>query len=123
MSAFAAAASDEDGDTIKTLQVRVADLEAQLYAVGAGGVGKMERPQSVTDCHQSQPQGDSPTMTAVAQRKLDDLLTRGYQISGYSVYHDTRHQHGFVTTAGLVGWWKPEGAEYPQPQGVLPAPT
>ncbi len=39
MSALAAAASDEDGDTIKSLQARIADLEAQLYAVGAGGVG------------------------------------------------------------------------------------
>lgn len=47
MSAFSAAAQDEDGDIIKTLQARVADLEAQLYAVGAGGVGNMEQPQSV----------------------------------------------------------------------------
>ena len=39
MSALSAAASDEDGDIIKTLQARVDDLEAQLYAVGAGGVG------------------------------------------------------------------------------------
>ena len=39
MSAFSAAAQDEDGDITKTLQARVADLEAQLYAVGAGGVG------------------------------------------------------------------------------------
>lgn len=58
MSALSAAASDEDGDIIKTLQARVADLEAQLYAVGAGGVGKLEQPQSVTNCHQSQPQGE-----------------------------------------------------------------
>lgn len=47
MSALSAAASDEDGDIIKTLQARVADLEAQLYAVGAGGVGNMEQPQCV----------------------------------------------------------------------------
>ena len=39
MSAFSAAAQNEDGDIIKNLQARVADLEAQLYAVGAGGVG------------------------------------------------------------------------------------
>ena len=49
MSALSAAASKEDGDTIKNLQARVADLEAQLYAVGAGGVGKMEQLQSVPD--------------------------------------------------------------------------
>ena len=45
MNALSAAAQDEDGDIIKNLQDRVADLEAQLYAVGAGGVGKMEQPQ------------------------------------------------------------------------------
>ena len=47
MSALSAAASDEDGDIIQNLQARVADLEAQLYAVGAGGVGNMEQPQCV----------------------------------------------------------------------------
>ena len=57
MSAFSAAAQDEDGDIISALRARVADLEAQLYAVGAGGVGKLEQPQTVTNCHQSQPQG------------------------------------------------------------------
>lgn len=41
MSLLSAATNDEDGDIIKTLQARVADLEAQLYAVGAGGVGKL----------------------------------------------------------------------------------
>jgi hypothetical protein len=57
MSTFFAAAQDEDGDNLARLQARVsdlelsrkwgisemqsriADLEAQLYAVGAGGVG------------------------------------------------------------------------------------
>ena len=39
MSAFSAAAQDEDGDIISALLARVADLEAQLYAIGAGGVG------------------------------------------------------------------------------------
>ena len=58
MSAFSAATQDEDGDIISALLARVADLEAQLYAVGAGGVGKLEQPQSVTNCHQSQPQGE-----------------------------------------------------------------
>lgn len=64
-----------------------------------------------------QPQANQPAMTPIAQRKLDSLLTEGYTISGYSVYHEQKHQHGFVTGAGLVGWWKPEGVEYPQPQG------
>ena len=63
-----------------------------------------------------QPQAEQPAMTPIAQRKLDSLLAEGYTISGYSVYHERKHQHGFVTGAGLVGWWKPEGVEYPQPQ-------
>lgn len=64
-----------------------------------------------------QPQADQPAMTPIAQRKLDSLLAGGYTISGYSVYHERKHQHGFVTGAGLVGWWRPEGVEYPLPQG------
>ena len=64
-----------------------------------------------------QPQADQPAMTPIAQRKLEDLVASGYTISGYSIYHERRHQHGFVTGAGLVGWWKPEGVEYPQPLG------
>ena len=78
MSALSAAAQDEDGDIIKTLQARVADLEAQLYAVGAGGVGKLEQPQSVTDCHQSQPQGEPPGSTESAyQRGYLDGMAKG----------------------------------------------
>ena len=64
-----------------------------------------------------QPQANQPAMTPIAQRKLDSLLAEGYTISGYSVYHEQKHQHGFVTGAGLVGWWRPEGVEYPQPLG------
>ena len=63
-----------------------------------------------------QPQANQPAMTPIAQRKLEDLMASGYTISGYSVYHEQKHQHGFVTGAGLVGWWKPEGVEYLQPQ-------
>ena len=64
-----------------------------------------------------QPQANQPAMTPIAQRKLDSLMASGYTISGYSVYHEQKHQHGFVTGAGLVGWWRPEGVEYPKPQG------
>lgn len=63
-----------------------------------------------------QPQANQPAMTPIAQRKLDSLLAEGYTISGYSVYHEQKHQHGFVTGAGLVGWWRPEGMECPQPK-------
>lgn len=76
------------------------------------------QPPTVKECLTvEQPQANQPAMTPIAQRKLDSLLTEGYTISGYSVYHEQKHQHGFVTGAGLVGWWRPEGMEYPQPLG------
>ena len=68
----------------------------------------------------NQQQANQPAMTPIAQRKLEDLMASGYTISGYSVYHERKHQHGFVTGAGLVGWWKPEGMEYPQPRCEQP---
>lgn len=63
MRAFSAAASDEDGDIISALREklgrahalcrirsdRIRELEAMLYAVGAGGVGEMERPPVVKE--------------------------------------------------------------------------
>ena len=55
------------------------------------------------------PQVDQPAMTTIAQRKLDDLLLRGYTISGYSICKTDPAgslRHGFVTDAGLVGWWQ-----------------
>lgn len=74
-------------------------------------------PPTVKECLTvEQPQANQPAMTPIAQRKLEDLMASGYTISGYSVYHERKHQHGFVTGAGLVGWWKPYGVEYPQPQ-------
>lgn len=76
------------------------------------------QPPTVKECLTvEQPQGEQLAMTPIAQRKLDSLLTEGYTISGYSVYHEQKHQHGFATGAGLVGWWRPEGMEYPQPLG------
>lgn len=74
------------------------------------------QPPTTEDSSVVQPQANQPALTPVAQRKLDSLLTEGYTISGYSIYHKQKHQHGFVTGSGLVGWWKPEGVEYPQPQ-------
>lgn len=74
------------------------------------------QPPTTEDSSVVQPQANQPAMTPIAQRKLEDLLAEGYTISGYSVYHEQKHQHGFVTGAGLVGWWKPEGVEYPQPK-------
>ena len=75
------------------------------------------QPPTTEDFSVVQPQANQPVMTPIAQRKLDSLLTEGYTISGYSIYHEQKHQHGFVTGAGLVGWWKPEGVEHVQPLG------
>ena len=75
------------------------------------------QPPTTKESSVVQPQAEQPAMTPIAQRKLDSLLAEGYTISGYSIYNEQKHQHGFVTGAGLVGWWKPDGMEYPQPQG------
>ena len=75
------------------------------------------KPPTTKESLVAQPQANQPAMTPIAQRKLEDLMASGYTISGYSIYHKQKHQHGFVTGAGLVGWWKPDGAEYPQPLG------
>lgn len=79
--------------------------------------GKHSKSASDIRAALNQPQANQPAMTPIAQRKLEDLMASGYKISGYSIYHEQKHQHGFVTGAGLVGWWRPEGVEYPQPQG------
>ena len=92
----------------KALMVVAAAYRAMLDAA--------PQPPTVKECLTvEQPQANQPAMTPIAQRKLEDLMANGYTISGYSVYHERKHQHGFVTGAGLVGWWKPEGVEYPQP--------
>jgi hypothetical protein len=44
-----------------------------------------------------------PHFEGVAKHKLDDLLTRGWAISGYSITKDG--EYGLVTTGGFVGWW------------------
>lgn len=75
------------------------------------------KPPTTEDSSVVQHQANQPAMTPIAQRKLEDLMASGYTINGYSVYREQKHQHGFVTGAGLVGWWKPEGVEYPQPRG------
>ena len=51
-----------------------------------------------------------PPFTPLAQRKLDDLLARGFRITGYSIERADpawSPQRGFVTHGGLVGWWTP----------------
>lgn len=127
MSAFAAAAQDEDGDTISALRAendelrqaaeclrdavsrwsfRAEQAEEMLEAIGAGGVGSLAA---------------RPVMTPIGQRKLDSLLGEGWAISGYSICKTDPAgslRHGFVTDAGLVGWW-----QQPHPILVVEAPN
>lgn len=66
-----------------------------------------------------------PPFTHTALHKLDDLLTQGFRITGYSIERadiaDWAPQRGFVTHGGLVGWWTPHqidripGAQHGQP--------
>lgn len=44
--------------------------------------------------------------SGIAARKLDGLLTDGYEISGVSLYNPAKHQHCFCTRAGFVGWFQ-----------------
>ena len=94
-------------------------VEHALDALWTAATPKAEAAIAALRSALDQPQANQPAMTPIAQRKLDSLLAEGYTISGYSVYHERKHQHGFVTGAGLVGWWRPDGVEYPQPQGEL----
>ena len=104
-------------DCAETFHIEMAGYKQQRHEALDAEVKQISDAIGALRAALEQPQVDQPTMTHIAQRKLDDLLTRGYEISGYSVYHEKKHPHGFVTGAGLVGWWKPDGAEYPQPQG------
>lgn len=103
--------------------VEAGDHEIEKWGVDASSSGAFRamlsaapQPPTTKESSAVQPQANQPAMTPIAQRKLDSMLAEGYTISGYSVYHERKHQHGFVTGAGLVGWWKPDGVEYPQPQ-------
>lgn len=81
-------ANDHDAQ-VATLQTRIEELEAQLYAIGPARV---------------------PDFTHVAQSKLDGLLQDGHRLTGYA-FERTREdgtvQRGFITHGGLVGWWYP----------------
>lgn len=68
MSALSAAASDEDADTIRQQRERIEELESQLEAVGAGGVGPL-MPQG----HVKQPSAETLTAGDRAVER-DELL-------------------------------------------------
>lgn len=120
--------------TASEQRTRFEELDAQLYAVGAGGVEplrKRSHPPAVNDSlttEETVNQGMTvqvPPFTSIAQHKLDDLLAQGFRITGYAIERtdvaDWAPQRGFVTHGGLVGWWTPHqidripGAQHGQP--------
>ena len=159
MSLLSAAASDEDGDTIRALReeneqlrqsllamhntlemtaragahhamaaeclretvirwaARAEQAEGLLESIGAGGVGSTVARQDHSERRLNMA---PPVMTPIGQRKLDSLLGEGWAISGYSICKTDPAgslRHGFVTDAGLVGWW-----QQPHPILVVEAP-
>ena len=56
-------------------------------------------------------EASTPKFIGTPKRKLDDLLTEGYSISGYAIERPIEGspapQRGFITVGGLVGWWWP----------------
>lgn len=49
-----------------------------------------------------------PEFHRIAKLKLDDLLARGYRITGYAIekpVQGARPDMGFINAGGLVGWW------------------
>ena len=55
-----------------------------------------------------------PDFTELGARKLDDLLEKGFVITGYCferLVEGSQPQRGFVDFGGFVGWWRPERSE------------
>ena len=54
-------------------------------------------------------QPQSPEFDFAAKLKLEDLLARGYTVSGLALEKpaaDGRSERGFITAGGFVGWWR-----------------
>ena len=54
------------------------------------------------------PAANVPEFSRIAKRKLDELQKQGFGITGYAIQRGT--QHGFITNAGFVGWWRSDEA-------------
>ena len=52
-------------------------------------------------------ENSEPEFTNIGLKKLESLQSMGFEINGYSVYNKDTNKYGFVTTAGMVGWWYP----------------
>ena len=58
-------------------------------------------------------QPQSPEFDFAAKLKLEDLLARGYTVSGLALEKpaaDGQPERGFITAGGFVGWWR-DGSE------------
>jgi len=57
---------------------------------------------------QDQPSAPSFEFTGVAKRKLDGLLSEGYELNGYcfqQTLEDGTVKRGAITEGGMVLWW------------------
>jgi hypothetical protein len=65
-------------------------------------------------------------MSPIAQRKLDDLIARGYQICGAMIerqHEDGAVTRGAVSVGGLVIWWHPPSPEAEHSRAAPSAPA
>lgn len=48
------------------------------------------------------------TFTGVARRKLESLTIGGWQVTGFALSkaYGGEKKHGFITSGGMVGWWR-----------------
>ena len=121
MSLLSAAASDEDGDTISSLKGRlgranalcrirldrIRELETMLYAVGAGGVGKVEQPPVV----KQEPvavvtgyYGGYPTIRAIEQATVFP--------AGMALYTHPQPRQPLTPEQIMAAWNEAEGTRY-----------
>ena len=104
--AFYARANEGLRNAVIHWATRAEQAEEMLEAIGAGGVGSTVARQDHSERRLNMA---PPVMTPIGQRKLDSLLGEGWAISGYSICKTDPAgslRHGFVTDAGLVGWWQ-----------------
>ena len=89
---------------LRSQHARIAELEAQLSAIGEGGVEPLRKPPAA---QAGLPVPPVPPFAPLAWRKLDDLLAQGFRITGYSierpVVDDWSPKRGFITHGGMVG--------------------
>ena len=111
----------EAADEIDALQARAQvqgepvgfTYQAEIeYANSTGGNGSFWHAPPDFDDESvplyTHPAANVPEFSRIAKRKLDELQKQGFGITGYAIQRGT--QHGFITNAGFVGWWRSDEA-------------